>query len=185
MKEKESVDAGRKVKEEIDRLRTELEQAQRRGDFARAGEIQYGRSPDLEKKLAAASSSAALANQGASLAARRSHRGGHRRVVANWTGIPVNACRKANARSSSRWRSASAPASSASGRHHRRQQCRAPRACGHPGREPAHRQLPLPRPTGVGKTELCKALAEFLFDDEGAMTRIDMSEYMEKHSVAA
>ena len=185
MKEKESVDAGRKVKEEIDRLRTELEQAQRRGDFARAGEIQYGRIPDLEKKLSAAPAEASQPRSTHSLLREEVTEEDIARVVANWTGIPVSRLQegersklvKMEERLSQRVIGQKDAISAVSNA------VRRARAGIQDENRPIGSFLFL-GPTGVGKTELCKALAEFLFDDETAMTRIDMSEYMEKHSVS-
>ncbi|MBB5035493.1 ATP-dependent chaperone ClpB [Prosthecobacter vanneervenii] len=185
LKEKETVDAGRKVKEEIDRLRTELEQAQRRGDFGRAGEIQYGLIPDLEKKLSAAPVEASQPRSAHSLLREEVTEDDIARVVANWTGIPVSRLQegersklvKMEERLSQRvigQKDAIAAVSNA---------VRRARAGIQDENRPIGSFLFL-GPTGVGKTELCKALAEFLFDDETAMTRIDMSEYMEKHSVS-
>jgi ATP-dependent Clp protease ATP-binding subunit ClpB len=185
MKEKESVDAGRKVKEEIDRLRTELEQAQRRGDFARAGEIQYGLIPDLEKKLQAAPTENREPRTANTLLREEVTEEDIAKVVANWTGIPVSRLQegerskliKMEERLSARvigQKDAIIAVSNA---------VRRARAGIQDENRPIGSFLFL-GPTGVGKTELCKALAEFLFDDDNAMTRIDMSEYMEKHSVS-
>ncbi|MBE2283102.1 MAG: ATP-dependent chaperone ClpB [Prosthecobacter sp.] len=185
MKEKESVDAGRKVKEEIDRLRTELEQAQRRGDFGRAGEIQYGLIPDLERKLASSSTDNREQRTANTLLREEVTEEDIARVVANWTGIPVSRLQegersklvKMEERLSQRvigQKDAIAAVSNA---------VRRARAGIQDENRPIGSFLFL-GPTGVGKTELCKALAEFLFDDDSAMTRIDMSEYMEKHSVS-
>ena len=182
LKEKESVDASRKVKEQIDKLRTELEQAQRKGDFARAGEIQYGAIPELEKKLA---STDAAGKPHTTLLREEVTEEDIARVVANWTGIPVSRLQegeraklvKMEARLGDRVIGQSAAISAVSNA------VRRARAGIQDENRPIGSFLFL-GPTGVGKTELCKALAEFLFDDENAMTRIDMSEYMEKHSVA-
>jgi ATP-dependent Clp protease ATP-binding subunit ClpB len=134
MKEKESVDAGRKVKEEIDRLRTELEQAQRRGDFGRAGEIQYGLIPDLEKKLQAAPTENREPRTANTLPPRRSHRGRHRprrRELDRHSRLTPAGRRALEARQNGG--APQRPRHRAEGRHHRRQQCRAPCACGHSG----------------------------------------------------
>jgi ATP-dependent Clp protease ATP-binding subunit ClpB len=183
LKEKEAVQAGRKVKEEIDRLRTELEQAQRRGDFARAGEIQYGLIPELEKKLDSAAESEPRTQN--TLLREEVTEEDIARVVANWTGIPVSRLQegersklvKMEERLGARvigQRDAITAVSNA---------VRRARAGIQDENRPIGSFLFL-GPTGVGKTELCKALAEFLFDDENAMTRLDMSEYMEKHTVS-
>ncbi len=185
LKEKEAVQAGRKVKEEIDRLRTELEQAQRRGDFARAGEIQYGLIPELEKKLADSSTENRESRTANTLLREEVTEEDIARVVANWTGIPVSRLQegersklvKMEERLGARvigQRDAITAVSNA---------VRRARAGIQDENRPIGSFLFL-GPTGVGKTELCKALAEFLFDDENAMTRLDMSEYMEKHTVS-
>jgi ATP-dependent Clp protease ATP-binding subunit ClpB len=186
-KEKESVQASRKVKEEIDRLRTELEQAQRRGDFGRAGEIQYGLIPDLEKKLQETTEAHAREGTGSASPLLREEvtEEDIAKVVASWTGIPVSRLQEGERsklthmeeRLSQRvigQKSAIKAVSNA---------VRRARAGLQDENRPIGSFLFL-GPTGVGKTELSKAVAEFLFDDENAMTRLDMSEYMEKHSVA-
>ncbi len=185
MKEKESVQVGRKMKEELERLRTEQEQAQRRGDFGRAGEIQYGLIPDLEKKLAATSTENKEPRAAHTLLREEVTEEDIARVVANWTGIPVSRLQegersklvKMEERLAKRvigQKDAITAVSNA---------VRRARAGIQDENRPIGSFLFL-GPTGVGKTELCKALAEFLFDDDSAMTRIDMSEYMEKHSVS-
>jgi ATP-dependent Clp protease ATP-binding subunit ClpB len=185
MKEKESVQVGRKMKEELERLRTEQEQAQRRGDFGRAGEIQYGLIPDLEKKLAATSTENKEPRAAHTLLREEVTEEDIARVVANWTGIPVSRLQegersklvKMEERLGKRvigQKDAITAVSNA---------VRRARAGIQDENRPIGSFLLL-GPTGVGKTELCKALAEFLFDDDSAMTRIDMSEYMEKHSVS-
>jgi ATP-dependent Clp protease ATP-binding subunit ClpB len=184
LQEKEAVQAGRKIKEEIDRLRTEQEQAQRTGNYGRAGEIQYGLIPDLEKKLAEASTNAEPA-QRPQLLREEVTEDDIARVVASWTGVPVSRLQegersklvKMEGRLGDRvigQKEAITAVSNA---------VRRARAGIQDENRPIGSFLFL-GPTGVGKTELCKALAEFLFDDENAMTRLDMSEYMEKHSVS-
>ncbi len=184
LKEKEHVQAGRKIKEEIDRLRTELEQAQRRGDFARAGEIQYGSIPELEKKLAETSQNT-TPHERPQLLREEVTEDDIARVVANWTGVPVSRLQegerskliKMEERLGDRVIGQKAAIVAVSNA------VRRARAGIQDENRPIGSFLFL-GPTGVGKTELCKALAEFLFDDENAMTRLDMSEYMEKHSVS-
>ena len=188
LQEKEVVQASRKIKEQIDHLRTELEQAQRRGDFGRAGEIQYGLIPDLEKKLAGSSvtdSKAHTPRPATALLREEVTDEDIAKVVAAWTHIPVSRLQegersklvKMEERLGARvigQKDAIAAVSNA---------VRRARAGIQDENRPIGSFLFL-GPTGVGKTELCKALAEFLFDDENAMTRLDMSEYMEKHSVS-
>jgi ATP-dependent Clp protease ATP-binding subunit ClpB len=182
LKEKEAVQAGRKVKEEIDRLRTELEQAQRRGDFGRAGEIQYGLIPNLEKQL---SESATAPATKTTLLREEVTDEDIAKVVAAWTGIPVSRLQEGErsklVHMEERLRArviGQGDAITAVSNAVRRA-----RAGLQDENRPIGSFLFL-GPTGVGKTELSKALAEFLFDDENAMTRIDMSEYMEKHAVS-
>jgi ATP-dependent Clp protease ATP-binding subunit ClpB len=180
--EKEAVQAGRKIKEEIDRLRTELEQAQRTGDFGRAGEIQYGLIPNLETQLAAA---AANPPAKATLLREEVTDEDIARVVAAWTGIPVSRLKEGEraklVHMEERLRARVIGQSSAITAVSNA--VRRARAGLQDENRPIGSFLFL-GPTGVGKTELSKALAEFLFDDENAMTRIDMSEYMEKHAVS-
>jgi len=182
-KEKEAVSAGRKIKERIDALRTELEQAQRRGDFARAGEIQYGLIPQLERDLAAAPTQAKDEPRG--LLREQVTEEDIARVVAHWTGIPVQRLQEGE-------RSKLVHMEERLGERVIGQQAavqavsravRRARAGLQDEARPLGSFLFL-GPTGVGKTELCKALAEFLFDDEAAMLRLDMSEYAEKHSIS-
>ena len=183
--EKEGVQESRKIKEEIDHLRTELEQAQRRGDFARAGEIQYGLIPKLEARLSAEDATNRPQRAEGSLLREEVTPEDIARIVASWTGIPVSRLQEGERaklvqmeeRLGARvigQRDAITAVSHA---------VRRARAGLQDENRPIGSFLFL-GPTGVGKTELSKALAEFLFDDENAMTRIDMSEYMEKHAVS-
>jgi len=178
--EKEKIAAEGKLKEQLDAARLELEQAQRAGDLAKAGEIQYGRLPQLEKQLAeaqAVSQSAMLREEVTSEDIAG--------VVARWTGIPVERMLEGE-------REKLLQMEAQIGRRVIGQQqavaavsraIRRARAGLQDPNRPLGSFLFL-GPTGVGKTELTKALAEFLFDDSTAMVRIDMSEFMEKHSVA-
>jgi len=178
--EKSKLADAQKLKEQLDQARAELEQAQRRGDWGRAGELTYGVIPDLERKLKDAEG----AEKGRMLeeAVTPEHIAG---VVSRWTGIPVDKMLEGerdkllhmeeNLRRRVVGQEEAVVAVSNAIR-------RARAGLQDPNR-PIGSFLFL-GPTGVGKTELTKALAEFLFDDESAMVRIDMSEYMEKHSVA-
>ena len=178
--EKQKLKSAQKLKEELERARVELEQAQRRGDWAKAGELTYGRIPELEKQLAAAE--AQEGRQMVDEAVTPEHIAA---VVARWTGIPVERMLEGerakllkmedNLRRRVIGQDEAVNAVSNAIR-------RARAGLQDPNR-PIGSFLFL-GPTGVGKTELTRALAEFLFDSEQAMIRIDMSEYMEKHSVA-
>ncbi len=178
--EKEKLSAGQKIKEELEKARFELETAERSGDWAKAGEIKYGRLPDLEKRLDSSSKSEerTIINEEVTEDDIAS-------VVSRWTGIPVDKMLegerekllgmedKIRQRVVGQDEAVKAVANAV----------RRSRAGLQDPRRPIGSFLFL-GPTGVGKTELTKALAEFLFDDDTAMIRLDMSEYMEKHSVA-
>ncbi|MEA2782872.1 MAG: ATP-dependent Clp protease ATP-binding subunit ClpB [Rhodospirillaceae bacterium] len=178
--EKEKLASAQKIKEQLERARLELEQAQRRGDWAKAGELTYGLIPDLEKRLAAAE--AQEDRQMLPEAVTAEHIAA---IVSRWTGIPVERMLEGerekllkmedNLRRRVVGQDEAVIAVSNAIR-------RARAGLQDPNR-PMGSFLFL-GPTGVGKTELTKALAEFLFDDESALLRIDMSEFMEKHSVA-
>ncbi len=179
--EKQKLGSAQKIKEELDRRRTELDQAQRKGDLARAGELAYGIIPELEKKLREIESTegkGAMVEEAVTpdqVAA----------VVSRWTGIPVDKMLEGEREKLLHMeeelvkrvvgqREAVKAVSTA---------VRRARAGLQDPNRPMGSFMFL-GPTGVGKTELTKALAAFLFDDEHALLRIDMSEYMEKHSVA-
>jgi len=182
-KEKALIDEQRKVKEDIDRFRTELERAQRRGELGKASEIQYGRIPESEKKLADLTAKSAKTKK--RLLREEVTEEDIAEVVSSWTGIPVSRLREGEREKLIKLE----------GHLHLRVvgQDEAIKAVANAVRR-ARAGLQDPNrplgsfiflgPTGVGKTELARALAEFLFDDENAMVRIDMSEYMEKHTVA-
>jgi ATP-dependent Clp protease ATP-binding subunit ClpB len=178
--EKEKIAAEGKLKEQLDAARLELDQAQRAGDLAKAGELQYGRIPQLEKQLAeaqAVSQSAMLREEVTSEDIAG--------VVARWTGIPVERMLEGEREKLLQMEEqigrrviGQSQAVAAVSRAIRRARA---------GLQDPNRPLGsflFLGPTGVGKTELTKSLAEFLFDDASAMVRIDMSEFMEKHSVA-
>ncbi|GGO32316.1 chaperone protein ClpB [Gemmobacter aquaticus] len=178
--ERDVLELARDVKEQLDRARAELEQAKREGDFAKAGELQYGRIPALEKQLAEAET-----KQGDALVAEAVWPEQIAEVVERWTGIPTTKMLEGEKEKLLRMedelgkrvvgqRQAVEAVSKA---------VRRARAGLNDENRPLGSFLFL-GPTGVGKTELTKALAEYLFDDETAMVRIDMSEFMEKHSVA-
>jgi ATP-dependent Clp protease ATP-binding subunit ClpB len=178
--EKEKMAGAQKLKESLDQSKIELEQAQRKGDWARAGELTYGVIPDLEKKLKEAET--AEGQRMIDEAVTADHIAA---VVSRWTGVPVDKMlegerakllqMETNLKRRVVGQDEAVVAVSNAIR-------RARAGLQDPNR-PIGSFLFL-GPTGVGKTELAKALAEFMFDDDGAMIRIDMSEYMEKHSVA-
>ncbi len=178
--ERDTLNQARDLKEQLDRARAELEQAKREGDFARAGELQYGRIPGLEKSLAEAE-----AKQGEALVAEAVRPEQIAEVVERWTGIPTTKMLEGEKEKLLRMEDelgrrvvGQRPAVEAVARAVRRA-----RAGLNDENRPLGSFLFL-GPTGVGKTELTKALAEYLFDDEQAMVRIDMSEFMEKHAVS-
>ncbi|WP_341862919.1 ATP-dependent chaperone ClpB [Gymnodinialimonas sp. 57CJ19] len=178
--ERDKLESARSIKERLDHARAELDQAKRNGDLAKAGELSYGVIPQLEKELEAAEAQpedvlveeAVLPEQIAE-------------VVARWTGIPVAKMLEGEREKLLRMEDelgkrviGQTQAVSAVSRAVRRARA---------GLQDEGRPLGsflFLGPTGVGKTELTKALAEYLFDDDQAMVRIDMSEFMEKHSVA-
>jgi ATP-dependent Clp protease ATP-binding subunit ClpB len=184
-KEKSQIEGQAKIKEQLDQLRTELERAQRRGELAKASEIQYGQIPELEKKLAAADAKQKGDGAKPRLLREEVTEEDIAEVVSSWTGIPVSRLQEGERAKLVRLEE----------HLHQRVigQDAAIKAVANAVRR-ARAGLQDPNrpigsfiflgPTGVGKTELSRALAEFLFDDENAMIRIDMSEYMEKHTVA-
>jgi ATP-dependent Clp protease ATP-binding subunit ClpB len=177
--EKEKISSGQKIKEQLEQARNELTAAQRKGDLSRAGELAYGIIPDLERKLAAAQDvQTHMLNEEVT-------DGDIAAVVSRWTGIPVDKMLEGEREKLLDMEQALAKrvvgqADAVSTISDAVRRARA-------GLQDPNRPLGsfmFLGPTGVGKTELTKALAEFLFDDEAAMIRVDMSEYMEKHSVA-
>jgi ATP-dependent Clp protease ATP-binding subunit ClpB len=179
--EKDKLGSAQKVKEELDRLRTELVQSQRKGDYARAGELAHSVIPELETKLARIESTEAKGVMVEEAVTPAQIAG----VVSRWTGVPVDKMLEGER-----------------DKLLAMEQALEKRVVGQPeavkavatavrraraGLQDPNRPIGsfmFLGPTGVGKTELTKALAAFLFDDDNALLRIDMSEYMEKHSVA-
>src|SRR5579884_4045021 len=178
--EKEKIAGEAKIKEQLDATRLELEQAQRNGDLAKAGELQYGRIPQLEKQL----SDAQAASKGAMLREEVTDQD-IAGVVSRWTGIPVE--RMMEGEREKLLQMESAIGARVIGQEDAVKAVSAAVRRARAGLQDPNRPLGsflFLGPTGVGKTELTKALAEFLFDDASAMVRIDMSEFMEKHAVA-
>ena len=178
--EKEKIQAEGKVKEALDVARLQLDQAQRGGDLARAGELQYGTIPGLEKQLADAESAAAGAMLREEVTADDIAS-----VVAKWTGIPVERMLTGEREKLLSMETIIGKRVIGQGDAVKAVATAVRRA--RAGLQDPNRPLGsflFLGPTGVGKTELTKALAGFMFDDDSAMVRIDMSEFMEKHSVA-
>ena len=182
LSEKERVQGAQKMKEELDAARSALEVAQRQGDFAKAGELAYSVIPGLEKRIKDAEANGAARSDMVSETVTASDIA---QVVSRWTGIPVDKMLEGEREKLVSMEAAlgqrvigQEEAVAAVSRAVRRSRA---------GLQDPNRPIGsfmFLGPTGVGKTELTKALAEFLFDDEHAMVRLDMSEFMEKHSVA-
>ena len=180
MAEKDKISAESKIKEALDGARIELDQAQRGGDLAKAGELQYGTIPGLEKQL-----SDAVASAGNAMLREEVTSDDIAAVVSRWTGIPMDKMLEGEREKllkMEEWLGArvigQSDAVAAVSKAVRRSRA---------GLQDPNRPLGsflFLGPTGVGKTELTKALANYLFDDDSAMVRIDMSEFMEKHSVS-
>jgi ATP-dependent Clp protease ATP-binding subunit ClpB len=179
--EKNKLSNAQKLKSELDGLRVELANAQRRGEYQRAGELAYGRIPELEKKLADIE---AKENNGEMMeeAVTANHIA---QVVSRWTGVPVDKMLEGEKDKLLRMEDSLGKrvVGQAEAVHAVATAVRRSRAGLQDPNRPMGSFMFL-GPTGVGKTELTKALAEYLFDDETAMVRLDMSEYMEKHSVS-
>src|SRR6187551_2323043 len=178
--EKDKLSDAQKLKTELDHLRVELANAQRKGEYQRAGELAYGRIPELEKKLKD------VEGKNAGAVVEEAVTADHvAQIVSRWTGIPVDRMLEGEREKLLKMEEqigkrvvGQADAVKSVSTAVRRARA---------GLQDPHRPIGsfmFLGPTGVGKTELTKALAEFLFNDENALIRIDMSEYMEKHAVA-
>lgn len=180
--ERDKLNDAQKVKSELDQARNELANAQRRGEYQRAGELAYGRIPELEKKL---NELETTGGNNSSMVEETVTSDNIAAVVSRWTGIPVDRMLEGEREKLLKMEEqigqrvvGQADAVKAVSTAVRRARA---------GLQDPNRPIGsfmFLGPTGVGKTELTKALAEYLFDDEHALIRIDMSEYMEKHSVA-
>ena len=183
--EKDAIQAGRQLKEQLEKVRVEVEQAQRSGDYAAASELQYGRVPELEAKIKERERRLQGLQQVKSMLKEEVDEEDIADVVGKWTGIPVSRLLEGEVQKLLTMEE----------RLHQRlvgqdeavvsvsNAIRRARA----GLQDPHRPLGsfiFLGPTGVGKTELARALAEFLFDSEQATIRLDMSEYQEKHTVS-
>jgi ATP-dependent Clp protease ATP-binding subunit ClpB len=183
--EKDAIQKARKLKEEQEALRLEIEQAQRSGDYAKASELQYGRMPQLEQRVKEEEARLAGLQKGHRMLKEEVDEEDIAEVVSKWTHIPVSRLMEGEIQKLIHMEE----------RLHQRvigqdeainavsNAIRRARAGLQDPNRPLGSFLFL-GPTGVGKTELARALAEFLFDDEQAMVRIDMSEYQEKHTVS-
>lgn len=183
--EKSVIDQSRKLQEQLEGLKLELEQAQRAGDLSKASEIQYGRIPEMNRRLDEHNAKLTQVQGGRQMLKEEVTEEDVAEVVSSWTGIPLTRLQEGEKEKLVKMeerlgrrvigqQSAIVAVSNA---------VRRARAGLQEESRPIGSFIFL-GPTGVGKTELSRALAEFLFDDEESMVRIDMSEYMEKHSVA-
>ena len=183
--EKERLQGSQKLKEGLDAARSQLEIAQRQGDLARAGELAYGVIPELEKRIKDAEQAGGDAHQDPLMTEEVVTPSHIAQVVSRWTGIPVDRMLEGEREKLLHMEDAlgarvigQSEAVAAVAKAVRRSRA---------GLQDPNRPIGsfmFLGPTGVGKTELTKTLAQFLFDDESAMVRLDMSEFMEKHSVA-
>ncbi|HEX2537227.1 MAG TPA: AAA family ATPase, partial [Pseudolabrys sp.] len=179
--EKEKLGSATELKKQLDDARNELASAQRKGEYQKAGELAYGRIPDLEKKLKAVEET-----EGRTAMVEETVTADHvAQVVSRWTGVPVDKMLEGEKEKLLRMEDELAKRVVGQAEAVRAVSTAVRRA--RAGLQDPHRPIGsfmFLGPTGVGKTELTKALAEYLFDDETALVRIDMSEYMEKHAVA-
>ena len=179
--EKKKLSSVQKIKEQLDQARSELEIAQRQGDLTRAGELSYGVIPDLEKKVVEVEE----AEGGGELTEEAVTDNHVAQVVSRWTGVPVE--KMLQGEKEKLLKMEEEIKKRVVGQDEAIQTISAAVLRARAGLQDPRRPIGsflFLGPTGVGKTELTKALAAFLFDDDQAMVRIDMSEYMEKHSVA-
>ena len=179
--EKDKLSDAAKLKTELDQLRIELANAQRKGEYQKAGELAYGRIPELEKRLTGVE-----ASEGKGAVLEEAVTADHvAQIVSRWTGVPVD--RMLEGEKDKLLRMEEQIGKRVVGQEEAVEAVSTAVRRARAGLQDPHRPIGsfmFLGPTGVGKTELTKALAEYLFDDEAALLRIDMSEYMEKHSVA-
>ena len=182
--EKEKLSGAQSIKEKLEQLRIELEQAQREGNLAKAGEIAYGSIPELEKKLSQMEEDGD--EEASQMMVEETVTPDHiAQVISRWTGIPVD--KMLEGEREKLLRMEDELAKQVVGQEKALQAVSKAVRRSRAGLQDPSRPIGtfmFLGPTGVGKTELTKALADFLFDDQSAMIRLDMSEYMEKHSVA-
>jgi ATP-dependent Clp protease ATP-binding subunit ClpB len=183
--EKELIQSVRTVKEQIEALHVEEQRAEREGNLARVAELRYGKGQELERQLKAANTQIEGMDQSARMLKEQVDEEDVARIVAKWTGVPVSKMLESEVQKLIKMEEllsmrviGQEPALKAVSNAIRRSRA---------GLQDRNRPIGVFMflgPTGVGKTETARALAEFLFDDERAMVRVDMSEYMEKHSVS-
>jgi ATP-dependent Clp protease ATP-binding subunit ClpB len=183
--EKELIQSVRSVKEQIEALHVEEQKAEREGNYARVAELRYGRGQELERQLKEANTRIEGMDQSARMLKEQVDEEDVARIVAKWTGVPVSKMLESEVQKLIKMEEllskrviGQEPALKAVSNAIRRSRA---------GLQDRNRPIGVFMflgPTGVGKTETARALAEFLFDDERAMVRVDMSEYMEKHSVS-
>ncbi len=184
-REKELIDTMKKLKEQMDALKIEEKNAERRGDLERVAEIRYGKLVELEKKMKDASAKLAEAQKKGEMIKEIVDEEDVAQIVSKWTGIPVSRMLEGEVEKLVKMESNLAKRVVGQDKALRAVSDTIRRA--RAGIQDASRPLGsfiFLGPTGVGKTELARALAEFLFDDEKALVRLDMSEYMEKHTVS-
>jgi ATP-dependent Clp protease ATP-binding subunit ClpB len=183
--EKSKLAGAQKLKSELDQARIELANAQRRGEYQKAGELAYGRIPELEKRLAEVEGAAAHGDGKGTMMEEAVTSDHIAQVVSRWTGVPIDKMLEGEKEKLLRMEESLGRRVVGQAEAVRAVSTAVRRA--RAGLQDPNRPLGsfmFLGPTGVGKTELTKALAEYLFDDETAMVRLDMSEYMEKHSVS-
>jgi ATP-dependent Clp protease ATP-binding subunit ClpB len=183
--EKDGIQAFRSLKEQLEQARIEEQQAERQGDLSRVAEIRYGRIHDLEKRIDAASERMSSGDQDSRMLKEEVDEEDIARIVAKWTGIPVSKMLESEVQKLIRMESLLA--ARVVGQHDALVAVSGAIRRSRAGLQEISRPIGVflfLGPTGVGKTETARALAEFLFDDERNIVRIDMSEFMEKHSVA-
>jgi ATP-dependent Clp protease ATP-binding subunit ClpB len=183
--EKDAIQGARKLKEELEQVRLEMQRAQQTGDYAKASELQYGRIPEMERRIQQEEARLADLQKGQRMLKEEVDEEDIAEVVSRWTHIPVSRLMEGEIQKLLKMeeRLHQRVVGQEEAIHAVANAIRRARA----GLQDPNRPLGsfvFLGPTGVGKTELARALAEFLFDDEHAMVRIDMSEYQEKHTVS-
>ncbi|HEY9213133.1 MAG TPA: AAA family ATPase, partial [Ancylobacter sp.] len=183
--EKDKLGDAQKIKSDLEKARAELTSAQRAGEYQKAGELAYGTIPELEKKLAAIEAKDGLAQEAGAMVEEAVTPDHIAQVVSRWTGVPVD--KMLEGQKEKLLRMEEMLATRVIGQKEAVEAVSTAVRRARAGLQDPNRPIGsfmFLGPTGVGKTELTKTLAAFLFDDDTALVRIDMSEYMEKHAVA-